>query len=153
MNPPSFEDDEIPPMPELSGLREPRMPERDLWPGIETRLQPRRTPWRRRSWPYALAASLLAALALSLWLRVGGPEVVPAAAPDIARTRLPLTVDSRAIVEAHLQMLRQSDRQIEQALQSGGSSQSLLRIRSANRGREQQLQAMLASDEHAQIKL
>ena len=25
MNPPSFEDDEIPPMPELSGLREPRM--------------------------------------------------------------------------------------------------------------------------------
>lgn len=47
------------------------MPARDLWPGIESRLQSRQS--RRRLWRYGAAATVLAACgALAAWLATGG---------------------------------------------------------------------------------
>jgi anti-sigma factor RsiW len=74
----------------------PRMPDRDLWPGIETRIEPR--PMRRVSfsWPAAMAAGLfIAALSgLGTWVALHRGEAPVA---DLASVVEPRTAGARAI--------------------------------------------------------
>ena len=55
------------PVPDLQELARERLPERDLWSGIETRLAPRRR--RSTPWVYGLAASVCIATVAGLLLR------------------------------------------------------------------------------------
>lgn len=73
------------PVPGLEALQREREPGRDLWAGIESRITAaQRAAQRRREpslWPYALAASIVAALVIGVLLRlpdnaVPGPVVV-----------------------------------------------------------------------------
>lgn len=64
---------EIGPVPGLEQLARERLPERDLWAGIEARLPPRRR--RNPVWAYGLAASLCVASLVGLILR--SPSPVP----------------------------------------------------------------------------
>lgn len=56
----------------LDGLARERLPERDLWAGIESRIQPARASTQRQRplWAYALAASLSAAVLTGALLRM-----------------------------------------------------------------------------------
>jgi len=62
------------PVPGLASLQREREPGRDLWAGIESRMAaPLRVPQRHREpslWPYALAASIAAALITGVLLRL-----------------------------------------------------------------------------------
>jgi hypothetical protein len=67
------------PVPGLQELARERLPQRDLWPGIESRLAPRRR--RSTPWVYGLAASVCIATVAGLLLR--RPEATPAAAEPV----------------------------------------------------------------------
>lgn len=124
----------------LERLPRRRSPQRDLWPGIEARLAPRR---RRLGLPLALAASLIAGLAAVLVLSLGGEEAgrVPAA---LARAEpLPLGDDSRAIVKANLSLLRHAERELQQALQQDPDSETLRSLLASAEHRQRALSARL----------
>ena len=125
----------------LERLPRRRTPERDLWPDIEARLRPRRS----RSYPllqFALAASLVAALAAVMTLGLRDAALGPAGA-DRASAPLALTDDSRAIVEANLSMVRQAERQLRQALKQDPDSTSLRSLLQSAEHRQRALRAML----------
>jgi len=69
------------PVPGLAALPRERLPQRDLWAGIESRIQPAKVavPRRATRWPYALAASVCTAMIAGTLLRQ--PVETPAAAP------------------------------------------------------------------------
>lgn len=73
-NPPDFDGET--PVPGLDLLARERLPTRDLWPGVEARLQPRGR--RLAPWSYGLAASLAVASVVGFLLRT--PDS-PAPAP------------------------------------------------------------------------
>lgn len=88
----------------LQALRRDSEPARDLWPGIATRLSPQTAVARPpgRTWPFAMAASMLLALGLA---RQGAPELarpvvvetaVPAAATPVASEAEALTLHYQA---------------------------------------------------------
>ena len=122
----------------LDRLARSRAPSRDLWPGIAGRLRPRRRPFYPMA-QFALAASLVAGLAavFSLSLRPQGPSGVLDAAA------LPLSHDSRAIVEANLTMVRQAERQLRQALRQDPDSPTLRTLLASTETRQRELTAML----------
>ena len=118
----------------LDRLARSRAPSRDLWPGIEARLNARRS--RYPLMQFALAASLVAGMAavLSLNLQVPAPGQ-PAA--------LELSHDSRAIVQANLSIVRQSERQLRQALRQNPESATLRSLLASTENRQRALSAML----------
>jgi hypothetical protein len=123
----------------LERLPRRRAPERDLWPGIEARLKPRRSHYPVMQ--YALAASLVAGLAAvfatSLREAAIAPVEVAAAAPP------QLTDDSRAIVEANLSMVRTAERQLRQALRQDPDSTALRSLLASAQNRQLALRALL----------
>ncbi|ROH91856.1 hypothetical protein ED208_05625 [Stagnimonas aquatica] len=70
------------PVPGLEQLARERLPERDLWSGIEARLPPRRR--RQPLWAYGLAASLGVASLVGLILRSPSPVPETTAALNLA---------------------------------------------------------------------
>jgi hypothetical protein len=115
-----------------------RMPERDLWPGIESRLAAR---GRRGGWvPLALAAGV-AALAVLTTSRLGPPATV--AEPVAVRSALPLTADARAIIKAEISMTRGAEARLRQALRHDPDSRSLNVLLVNVEQRERALHAML----------
>jgi hypothetical protein len=132
----------------LERLPRRRSPERDLWPGIEARLQPRRS---RYAWgQLALAASLVAGLAalFTLTLRQGPADVgngLPTyvAGDAHAAAGLQLSDDSRAIVEANLDLVRQAEGQLQQALLQDPDSPTLRSLLASAENRQRTLRAML----------
>lgn len=125
----------------LERLPRRRMPERDLWPGIESRLSPR----RRSRWPlveFALAASLVAGLAavFTLGLR---DAALPGAGLDVAAAPSQLTDDSRAIVQANLSMVEQAERELRKAMKQDPESASLRSLLQSAEHRQRALRAML----------
>lgn len=133
----------------LERLPRRRSPERDLWPGIQARLRPRRSRAAAlraavRSYPlmqFALAASLVAGLAavMTLGLRDAAPG--PTGASPVSA--LALTDDSRAIVEANLSLVRQAERQLRQALKQDPESTTLRSLLQSAEHRQRALRAML----------
>ena len=93
----------------LQALRRDIAPERELWPGIAARLAPQaaaRPP--RRTWPFAMAASMLLALGLA---RQGAPELarpvaVEASAP-VGTT--PVASEAEALTLHYQAALRELD--------------------------------------------
>lgn len=136
-------------------------PPRDLWPAIAGDMRPARRP----RWPLALAASLTMATVGSLYawkvLHAGraAPPNLPAAsevtsvsfAPPqqpaylqahaqlerLFRERLQLLrPDTRAKIEANLQIIRTADDNIRRALQDDPSSPMLLELLESNQQQE-----------------
>lgn len=124
----------------LERLPRRRTPERDLWPGIQSRLRPRRA---RRPWlPLALAASLVAGLAVVFTL--GLRDVAsPAAVGDVAAAPRMLSDDSRAIVQANLSMVEHAERELRQALKQAPESTTLRSLLQSAEHRQRELRAML----------
>lgn len=77
------------PLPELENISRERLPERELWAGIDARIATL-TPRRRapRLWPYGLAAGLSAALLTGVLLRAPqpGPTLEAVAAPVVTES-------------------------------------------------------------------
>lgn len=125
----------------LERLPRRRLPERDLWPGIHARLQPR----RRSRWAlveFALAASLVGGLAamFTLGLRdagIGPGAIEAAAAPAV------LGDDSRAIVQANLSMVEQAERELRKAIRQDPESTTLRSLLRSAEQRQRTLRAML----------
>lgn len=131
-----------------------RAPARDLWPGIEARIT---QPERRRGWlPLALAASVVAGLAglLTVGVVTRGPggargdalqaHLDPAETEYLGGTRgLPLTTDSRAIVEANLGLMRAAEREVRQALEQDPDSPTLRSLLASTENRQRALRALL----------
>lgn len=124
----------------LDRLARTRAPQRDLWPGIQSRLRPRRRRPAYAFAPFALAASLVAGLAAVFTLSLGplgtGPGPLEAAA-------LPLSHDSRAIVEANLSIVRHSERELRRALEKDPDSTTLRSLLASTENRQRALSALL----------
>ena len=118
----------------LDQLARSRAPSRDLWPGIEARLNGRRS--RYPVMQFALAASLVAGMASVLTLNLRAPDLAPHAAQ-------PLSHDSRAIVEANLSIVRQSERQLRQALRQHPKSATLRSLLASTENQQRALSALL----------
>ena len=138
----------------LERLPRHRSPERDLWPGIEARLHPRRSRYALAQ--LALAASLVAGLAAVFTLSLRDIAVAPGAletasagatgirSPALAQgASLPLGDDSRAIVEANISLVRQAERQLKQALEQDPESPTLRSLLASAEDRQRTLRAML----------
>jgi hypothetical protein len=123
----------------LDRLARARAPSRDLWPGIQSRLQ------RHRRSPYplvqfALAASLVAGLA-SMFALSQRPAGLPAGATDGAA--LPLSHESRAIVQANLSIVRHAERELRRALKDDPDSPALRSLLASTENRQRALSALL----------
>jgi hypothetical protein len=135
----------------LERLPRRRMPERDLWPGIESRLQPhRRSPTAAlraavRHYPLAemaLAASLVAGLAIMFTLGLRD-SALPATGLDVAAEPRYLTDDSRAIVQANLSLVEQAERELRKAIRQDPESTTLRSLLQSAEQRQLTLRAML----------
>jgi hypothetical protein len=124
----------------LDRLTRARTPQRDLWPGIHARLAARRRS-RYGLVQFALAASLVAGLAAVFSLNLQR-QADPAGAVEMAA--LPKhDASSRAIVEAHLSMVRQAERQVRQALEQNPDSPTLRSLLASTENRQRALSALL----------
>ncbi|MGH8481788.1 MAG: hypothetical protein ACRES8_04940 [Nevskiaceae bacterium] len=135
------EDDDLieAPVESLQRLPRVRAPSRDLWPGIASRLRPR----RRSSYPLvqlALAASLVVGLASVFTLSLGPLGTGPG---EPAAAVLPLSHDSRAIVEANLSIVRHAERELRRALEQHPDSPDLRSLLASTENRQRALSALL----------
>lgn len=121
----------------LDKLARARAPSRDLWPGIESRLRPRRS--RYGLMQFALAASLVAGLGAVFTLTLRDAAVAPA----LERAALPLGDHSRAIVVANLSIVDDAERQLRQALKKRPDSQPLRSLLESTQHRARDLRALL----------
>jgi hypothetical protein len=121
----------------LERLARAKAPERDLWPGISARLKTRRRS-RYGLMQFALAASLVAGLAAVFTL-----SLQPGVAPGFGDEALPLSHDTRAIVEANLSIVRHTERQIRQALEQNPDSTTLRSLLASTENRQRALSALL----------
>lgn len=132
----------------LRGLDFSEAPQRELWPGIEARIAPRRRLSANGWMGLAAAACVTAVIGLAL---LPPPAAVPDAAP-FASAYLPATAadlqavpGSRALVKANLQLSRSSEQQIRKALQQDPDSASLRRLLTTTQSRSDELRRMLAA--------
>lgn len=74
-------------LPQLQTLARERLPEHDLWAGIDVRLRPRRRA--QATWPYGLAASVSVAFIAVALLRAPQPAAVATPVPALAALPAP----------------------------------------------------------------
>ncbi len=137
----------------IAGLHEldlSQLPQRDLWPEIATRLQPR----QRRSLPgwigYAAAASVLLGVSFMLLsdpqsLRLEQPatsEFAAAARPQGAMMAW-APPESTALVKANLHIVRDAESQLRHALEQAPESKSLQRQLQRMQGQRQSLHKLM----------
>ena len=131
-------------VPGLARLRRDQAPERDLWPGIEQRIAPRR---RRRAAPVWLAAAASVLVVVGLFAPRPGSEPLPVStgAPPtivaVARDRLP--GPERALLKANLQIADHAERDLIAAIDRQPDSPELQRLLQTTRQRQQHIQALL----------
>lgn len=136
------EDDDLieAPIDGLQRLARARAPGRDLWPGIRSRLRPRRRRPPYAFAQFALAASLVAGVAAVFTLSLGPLGSGSGALEAAAR---PLSHDSRAIVEANLSIVRQAERELRRALEQDPDSPTLRSLLASAENRQRALSALL----------
>lgn len=136
------EDDDLieAPVDGLQRLARSRAPGRDLWPGIQARLAPRRRRAPYALVQFALAASLVAGLASLFTVSLGPLGTSPGASGVAA---MPLSHDSRAIVEANLSIVRHAERQLRRALEDNPDSPALRSLLASAENRQRALSALL----------
>ena len=136
-------------VPGLAQLKLERTPERDLWPGIETRLVRR----GRLAPPPWLAAAACAVLALSAMLQFGlrqNPlEEAQTALPvevsaQAVLPRAPMHTEVRGLLRANLHLVEGAEKQIRQAMAYDPDSQLLARMLARSREQRQDLRQLLA---------
>ena len=121
----------------LERLTRARAPSRDLWPGIASRLRPRRS--RYPLMQFALAASLVVGVAAMFTLSLQQQGLAPGA----LQAALPLGQDSRAIVVANLSIVDDAERQLRQALKKHPDSQPLRSLLESTQHQARDLRALL----------
>ncbi|MFT4046724.1 MAG: hypothetical protein QM661_08515 [Solimonas sp.] len=126
-------------------------PGRDLWPGIEARIAPRRRGGAN-AWMGLAAAACVAVVAGLAVLRPLPPPDAPSAprSPQAADVEWPMpdlqaVPGSRALVKANLQLSRNSEAQIRKALQQDPDSASLRRLLTTTEARSDELRRLLAA--------
>lgn len=143
---PHAEDDA--PIAALRGLDLSAQPSRDLWPGIEARLVPRRRRVSANGW-MSLAAAACVMLIVGLAFVPPHPEAPMPRVDTVASAAgvpdLRAIAGSRALVKANLQLSRNSEMQIRRALQQDPDSASLHRLLLSTRARSEELHRMLAA--------
>lgn len=138
----------------LDRLVRSRAPSRDLWPGIQSRLRPRRSlaaalgaavERRYALGQLALAASLVAGMAamFAVTLQDAGKGLPAYDVGPQSFATAGMTDDSRAIVKANLSMVRQAERQLRQALRQDPDSPALRSMLASAETRQRELVAML----------
>lgn len=96
----------------LQSLRRDIEPGHDLWPGIAAKLSPQPVAARppRRTWPFAIAASMLLALG---WARQGAPDLarplVVAAPASTPAAGAPVASEAEALTLHYQAALRELD--------------------------------------------
>lgn len=132
-------------LPQLRGLSLDQAPERDLWPGIEARIAPRRRRLLQPWMGFAMAASVVAALTIGLWREAPGPQPAPvatmvASAPASLGRVHP---QQQALLKANLGIVKDAERQLQQALEQDPDSRSLQRMLQSVRDQRGALKARL----------
>jgi hypothetical protein len=144
--------------PGLAGLKQDRAPARDLWPGIESRIQARRTRALSRPLWFAVGLAASALLVLGATVELGGLggrpaplhapiEQAAATAPGRVPTLLPavahLHPETRALVKANLKIVSGAEAQIEKALAADPDGEYLKSLLASARQQKQQLHGVL----------
>jgi hypothetical protein len=152
--------EQSPPPPGLAGLRTSRAPQRDLWPGIESRIRARRS----RAWAGRLAGlgSVAAALLLTLGVALerGGWQSAPVTAPRHGAVRIALAQpardpallpavahlhpETRALVKANLKIVDSAESQLRRALNADPDADYLKSLLASARQQRQELHIVLA---------
>ena len=140
-------------VPGLERLRLERAPERDLWPGIESRLARR----GRFAPPQWLAAAACAVLALTAMLNFGlhqnpldeAQSALPAVAstlpnPQRVLPRAPMRSEMRGLLRANLHVVEGAQKQIRQAMAYDPDSQLLARMLERSALQQRDLRDLLA---------
>lgn len=150
---------EEPPIPGLAGLKRDHVPERDLWAGIDSRIQVQRMRRRRAPWQAAvgIAASLLVVLSATIGLQNRGERgagngvlQAPAVLPKPARDGmlLPATArmhpETRALVKANLKIVDSAENQLKRAMAADPDDAYLKSLLNTARQQKEQLHVVLA---------
>jgi len=149
--------DEEPPIPGLAGLKLEMAPQRDLWPGIDSRIGAQRIRRQRAPWLMAvgIAASLLLVLTASIGLQglYGShppPLHAPAVLPQVAASDnlLPATnrlhPETRALVKANLKIVDSAETQIRRAIAADPNGEYLKSLLTTTQQQKEQLHVVLA---------
>jgi len=138
------------PVPGVRELDLKQLPQRDLWPEIATRLQPR----RQRGWPgwlgYAAAASVVAMIALTLLGDSGALRGTASPAAEFAVSANQggemmawAPPENAALVKANLRIVRDAESQLRHALEQAPESKSLQRQLQRMQGQRQNLRSLM----------
>jgi hypothetical protein len=156
----------------IESLRAPRAPQRDLWPGIEARIQAqiaqgeRRRAWQQPVW-LAAAAGFAAVTVFttavltqhprqSLTTTVASlqapPEVVAATRSSQNSALVPVVThqihpETRALMKANLKLVNSAEVQVRKAMQSDPDAAYLQSLLATAHQQKQQLQVALEDQE------
>jgi hypothetical protein len=159
-------DDELPPIRGLENLRMEREPEHDLWPAIQSRIQPARVERvlrpRRRWVPLAAAASMTAVIAGLIGvhqLRTPSAQAPVTVAQNTqntapaddglqlvsmdAPTHRSMQGASRALVKANLKIVKSAEDQLRQALATDPNDQYLQNLLASTQSQKHHLRGLL----------
>jgi len=148
---------EEPPIPGLGGLRQPRTPTRDLWPGIDARIRVQRI--RKQRAPWLAAVGIAASLVLVLTAAVGVQSLRGSRQPLPSPRNLPIVAasdnsllpatnrmhpETRALVKANLKIVDSAENQIRRAIAADPDGAYLKSLLTATRQQQDQLHVVLA---------
>jgi hypothetical protein len=151
--------DEQPPIPGLAGLKRENAPQRDLWPGIDSRIQAQRIRRQRTPWLAAvgIAASLVLVLTASIGLQglrgtrqqpLHAPSMLPVLAAASDNSLLPVTnrmhPETRALVKANLKIVDSAENQIRRAMAADPEGAYLKSLLTTTQQQKEQLHVVLA---------
>jgi hypothetical protein len=154
---------EEPPIPGLAGLKRDRAPERDLWAGVDSRIQVQRLRRRRAPWQAAvgIAASLLVVLSATIGVQnrheqadphniLHSPpqQILPAPQSPRDAMLLPATSrlhpETRALVKANLKIVDSAENQLRRAMAADPDDAYLKSLLNTARQQKEQLHVVLA---------
>lgn len=144
--------------PGLAALKCELAPQRDLWPGIESRIRARRArAWRAPLWAGALlAASVALVLGLSIRRETSNAAVPLRASAEFAAiaasgprdpalvsvAQRPLHPETRALVRANIKLVNDAEQQVKRALVQDPDAAYLKSLLASARKQQVQLAAL-----------